>query len=298
MISERNKALLIFAVVVICYFLTCNALVPPFQQCVSSETYRAGYYEAKSYWPIISSAGSIQIDCGVDLIDRHAEFFGVIAASVAAVFAFALWNTTTRQVDLSDRSMKDSKAQFEAQHRPWVGLRIEKVVEDVTIRSKTALIKVDVDVTNYGNFPASDFMMEFDTVDYHNTHTLERDVNRIIDQIKVALVSVLEKRIESPLASKTILFPGKTPWTQYVQPRLLRVNIIRGATSTVSMDFLVVGVGCYRSPVDSTVRFTTFSYVVNVAPIANIPINDLGVSEPIDKESVKFIKWPMGWTAT
>ena len=99
-----------FLIILIVFFWTENNFAPVFQSCISQNTSNQGAKETEIR--VIRRVITSEAICSLSLVDRHSGFFAAIAAFIAALFTFALKQSTARLWKTEERNFRESRRAF------------------------------------------------------------------------------------------------------------------------------------------------------------------------------------------
>lgn len=226
-------------------------------------------------------------DCTVRMIDRHNGFFSALAAIAVGVFTLMLKLSSDRQGRLTEQSIALARAEFSAQHRPWLAIRGCNLSGSLIVDEGRIHVPLIFDIENTGTVHADRCFLFGDAAAGFEQVNADTEITKLINRV--------EKATRSNLPYEVIF-----PHEKATHKSLFEVSTVDGDKGDAlrrTVYILVYGVFFYESPLDKILRHTSFSYGLYLDPVMLVR-DDEGAWPVIPPDKVKIYKYQFGWSAT
>lgn len=231
--------------------------------------------------------------------DRAASVQAVtttLAFFAAAVAAFVAWLALgwAREAAIHTQASADTaKDSLKADHRGWLSIRDVAVNGDLTFYKGNAGLPIRYRLENAGTAPAIEYLLFPKVVAIADQGQIPELIAGLVDEYsRVKMSSVIAQRVpahvvfpsQRQIAREELIFDLKVAAMPFGQGRLFSP--------------LIILVGCYRSPGDETVRYSSAVFTVHVDNAAYaMPPDDDGSLVTVSRDRLQLARWFTGWQA-
>lgn len=224
-------------------------------------------------------------------VDAHNGAVTAIATVCIAALTVVLALVTRGQMRLAHDAIRLARDEFSAQHRPWIAIRNMQVNGPIMVNEDGFIVPVEFTVENTGTTPATDFLMYCDAHSQRQEFSVEETLARLIETYDA------NKRNIKRLQAEVIFPQGEITRNELIAVSEIDIKGMQNSKTMLLFSPIIIGAFFYRSPFDTTNRYTTFVYTISGNRLW-LRSDEEEDWPDIQADEVRVNKWHVGWTAT